>query len=157
MKKNGIKLFIQDIENELKKIDIIVNNIIELQEILKGQAPDKFYITSFAGFLHNFYSGIEIILLRIAKKIDKDIPTGINWHKDLINHMSYETEFRPYVVTTELKEQLLEYLNFRHFFRHSYTYELKWEKIKPLLKNIKRLYNDFKIDLKRFLNLLTKV
>lgn len=157
MKKNGIKLFIQDIENELKKIDIIVNNIIELQEILKGQAPDKFYITSFAGFLYNFYSGIEIILLRIAKKIDKDIPIGINWHKDLINHMSYETEFRPYVVTTELKEQLLEYLNFRHFFRHSYTYELKWEKIKPLLKNIKRLYNDFKIDLKRFLNLLTKV
>ncbi len=95
MKKNGIKLFIQDIENELKKIDVIVNNIIELQEILKGQEPDKFYITSFAGFLHNFYCGIEIIFLRIAKKIDKDIPTEINWHKDLINHMSYKTEFRP--------------------------------------------------------------
>lgn len=31
---NKIKLFIKDIEKELEKIDIIVNNILELKNIL---------------------------------------------------------------------------------------------------------------------------
>lgn len=50
--ENKIKLFIKDIEKELEKIDIIVSNILELKNILKGKEPDKFYIITFAGFLH---------------------------------------------------------------------------------------------------------
>ncbi len=126
---NKIKLFIKDIEKELEKIDIIVNNILELKKILKGKEPDKFYIITFAGFLHSFYTGLEIIFLRIAKRIDKDVPVEINWHKDLLNRMSYETDFRPALINEKFKEKVMEYLNFRHFYRHSYSFELKWEKL----------------------------
>lgn len=156
MKNNGIILFTQDINNEIKKIDTVVNNILELKEILKENIPDKFYIASFGGFLHNFYTGIENIFLRITKRIDKDVPSEISWHKDLLNRMSYDTDFRPHVINEELQKELLEYLNFRHFFRHSYTFELKWEKLKILVDNIDKIYKNLKKDLNKFLKAINK-
>lgn len=151
MKNNGLTLFIKDINSEINKIDVVIKNIIELDQILKGNNPDKFHIVSFAGFINNFYTGIEMIFIRIAKKIDKDIPTELNWHKDLLNRMNYETDYRTSIISKEMKSKLLEYLNFRYFFRHSYTYELDWRKLKPLVKNAEKMFISFKNEIKTFL------
>ena len=36
------------------------------------------------------------------------------------------------------------YMGFRHFFRHTYGYHLRWDLIKPLLMNIKENWNTVK-------------
>jgi hypothetical protein len=37
------------------------------------------------------YNGIEKIFLFIAKEIDKDLPDGTRWHRDLILRMCKNT------------------------------------------------------------------
>jgi len=44
MKNNGIKLFTQDIDNEIIKTDKIINDILELKGILKENFLDKYHI-----------------------------------------------------------------------------------------------------------------
>ena len=61
---------------------------------------------------------------------------------------------RPAVLKAETVEKLLPYLGFRHFFRHSYTFEIDWEKVKPLAVNARAVLEVFKDDLKRFLDKL---
>lgn len=55
------------------------------------------------------------------------------WHSELFHSMFKETEKRKSVMSQDLEESLKEYLGFRHVFRHSYGYELDWEKIKSSL------------------------
>jgi len=65
-------------------------------------------------------------------------------------------DFRPAVLSEETAEKLLPYLGFRHFFRHSYTFEIDWEKLKPLALNARAILEIFKNDLKKFFGKLGK-
>ncbi len=40
---------------------------------------------------------------------------------------------RPAVLSSKLGDRLEDYLQFRHFFRHSYVFDLHWERMKPLV------------------------
>ena len=42
------------------------------------------------------------------------------------------------------------YLGFRHFFRHSYTFEIDWEKLKPLVERVTKVFQGFRQDLEAF-------
>jgi hypothetical protein len=89
--------------------------------------------------LHDFYSVIEKIFKRIAARIDRDVPSGEDWHTDLLIRMAiFLDSIRPNVISENLKEQLAEYLRFRHLFRNIYGFELKWEKCKTL-RNRKKI------------------
>lgn len=47
----------------------------------------------------------------------------------------------------QLKDQcdtLSNYLSFRHFFVHAYTFTLRWEEIKPLAEKINDTLKTFK-------------
>ncbi|MFQ5633116.1 MAG: hypothetical protein ACE5I1_30480, partial [bacterium] len=53
-------------------------------------------------------------------------------HKELLNQMGLEiTGVRPAVLTDDLVADLKDYLEFRHFFRHSYSFYVEWDEIKP--------------------------
>lgn len=75
--------------------------------------------------LHDFYTGVERILLRIANELEGEPPQSQSWHKDLLDEMSVELEgIRPPVIGDELRNKLEEYLRFRHLFRGIYGFEL---------------------------------
>jgi hypothetical protein len=40
---------------------------------------------------------------------------------------------RPPVISRDLLERLQPYLQFRHVFRNSYSFQLRWEKMQPLV------------------------
>ena len=42
------------------------------------------------------------------------------------------------------------YLGFRHFFRHSYTFEIDWGKLRPLVEQAEETFQRFKQDLEAF-------
>nr|WP_315328126.1 hypothetical protein [Treponema socranskii] len=54
------------------------------------------------------------------------------------------TEARRPLFEKKLYDQLVDYMGFRHFFRHTYGYHLRWDLIKPLLMNIKENWNTVK-------------
>ncbi|MHA1522648.1 MAG: hypothetical protein ACTSRK_20975 [Promethearchaeota archaeon] len=72
--------------------------------------------------LHDFYNAIERIFRRIAQSIDKDVPIGENWPKQLLDRMVIDIPaIRISVISKKLRDELHEYLRFRHIFRNIYA------------------------------------
>ncbi len=66
-------------------------------------------IYAFAAILHSFYTGIEGIFTRIAKKIDESVPGGNDSHARLLERMTKTTNRRPAVLSEDLAKNLKSY------------------------------------------------
>ena len=109
-----------------------------------------------ASVLHSFYTGVENIFVAIAKNFDKSIPIDKNWHNKLLKQLSEKTEKREAVLTKDNMNFLLEYLGFRHFYRHSYSFYLDWALLNKLIVSIENIWNLVKNDFNNFINWLKK-
>lgn len=63
---------------------------------------------------------------------------------------------RPSILRKQTVGIIEPYLGFRHFFRHSYTFEIDWQKLKPLVENIETALKEFRTDLEDFLSKLSQ-
>lgn len=99
-------------------------------------APDEIELSALAAMLHSFYTGIENIFKRAAVELDGEPLKGDMWHRDLLLRMKAPTPHRPPLLTNELHDALLEYLRFRHVFRHAYSFDLDWQKMSYLVLNV---------------------
>ena len=59
-------------------------------------------------------------------------------------------EVRPVILRPDTIAALEPYLGLRHFFRHSYTFEIDWEKLKPLVERVTKVFQGFRQDLEAF-------
>ena len=141
----------KDIEIELQNLQRLVQ---EMEELIRKLPENPGFIeTRAAGsILHDFYCGIEKIFERIAITIDKNLPEGEDWHKQLQRQMAIPRKgVRSEVITEELLSELKEYLSFRHLFRHIYGFNLKWEQFSLLCYSLESLYKKLKLALIDFL------
>lgn len=135
MKKQQLREYC---EAEFENIDAV------LSELFYIVIPDKIEystaeLAAIATFVHNFYNGIENVLKRIMmfENVEtKDTPT---WHKDLL-----KTSLDRNIISAELYNSLSNYLSFRHFFVHAYSFTLRWNELKPLVDDLKRTWETFK-------------
>jgi len=98
-----------------------------------------------------FYSGIEKIFERIALVVDNNLSHGEAWHIELLSQMVKPfANTRSAVISEKLYNKLKEYLKFRHLFRHIYGFELKWERIKPLVFSMSAVLDEFKENIREF-------
>ena len=138
------------IEFEISQIDEHIYKSSILIEKCKLQEPDYVELCAVGSIIQSFYNGIENILLLIAKNIDNSVPNQGKWHSELLSLMSVKTENRNSVFSENLKTILLDYMNFRHFFRHSYGYSIKWNKVSHLFLGLEENWNKVKIELNAF-------
>lgn len=149
----SVKKVIREIEFEFEEIDTLMD--LYKEELFElDREPNLVELTALAGVLHSFYSGIERIFLIIAKKIDKNLPHDLNWHKTLLLQMTKDNEHRQAVIPGKTKEELSEYLVFRHFYRHSYSFRLKWKEMKDLVIPIQQNWKKFKSEISSFIKAL---
>jgi hypothetical protein len=146
---------IKDIKFELEEVESLFDLYRKELFELKGE-PNLVELTAFASVLHSFYTGIEKIFSIIAKKVDKNMPYDINWHKTLLFQIAKENEYRAAVISDKTKDELSKYLIFRHFYRHSYSSRLKWEELKKLVIPIHQIWERFKSEISIFLEILEK-
>jgi hypothetical protein len=150
MTKNSLLVLKKEIERELENLERLGR---EMGEILNHPNPSFLETRAAGSILHDFYSGIEKIFKRIASRIDRDVPSGEDWHTDLLIRMSISLDnIRPNIISEGLKEQLAEYLRFRHLFRNIYGFELKWERCNILGTRLNETLKIFKAESKEFLN-----
>ena len=143
---------IEEVEFELSEIEKLFEIYSLLIEHCKNGHFDLIEGTAMAAVLHSFYNGIEKIFLIIAKKIDKDVPKTFKWHKELITQMTQENNYRKNVLNENLADDLSEYLGFRHYYRHSYTFTLDLSRIENLVVNVINIWQNFKNEISIFLN-----
>ena len=126
----------EKINLEISKLDLLIGKSSILIEKCRIIEPDFFELNAIGSILHSYYNGLENIFTLVGKHIDNVYFSSQKWHKELLNSMFAETERRKPVLDENIHEQLLDYMSFRHVFRHSYGYELDWERLRPLFFGI---------------------
>ena len=139
---------------EIGQIDQLLTAYADLLERVQQRTPDLVEVTAIASVLHSFYNGLENIFLSIAKGLDQQVPTGSQWHRDLLVQMSQQTANRGGVISAELARKLADYLGFRHFHRHSYSFFLEWGELKKLVTPLQEVWAQVKEELYKFLESL---
>jgi len=139
---------------EVKEINVIADRVSS--GWTKVQATnDDYYVDGVALNLHGFYSGVERILERIATHVDEAIPSGANWHQELLNQVSVEIPgVRPAVISSDLREDLEEYRGFRHVVRNVYAYRFSAEKISGLVTKLPQVVSMINAELSGFARFL---
>jgi hypothetical protein len=101
------------------------------------EPPAQFALNALASYLHQFYTGCERILERIAITVDGSLPGGAFSHANLLAQMDRALPgVRPAVLNEPLWLRLQDYLALRHFFRHAYGYMLEWPRLRPLVADM---------------------
>jgi hypothetical protein len=141
----------QKIQFEIEQIDELLSEASPLFDICKIREPDFVERCGIAMIIHSFYNGVENILLLITKSTDSISYNGTTWHKELFSDAFMKTENRTEILNEELIIPLHDYLQFRHFVRHTYGFQLKWEKMKNLLFDMNTVWQQIKDDVKKFI------
>lgn len=155
MPEDPIDALTYEIKTELQRLKQVA---VELDEFLQSAPPEpgKVLVQGGAKYIHDFYNGVERIFERIAVRLDEDLPAGSNWHTLLLQRMGQPFgSRRPAVINRKLEEQLSEYLRFRHLFRHTYGYDLKWERVRELGQELAGVLRDLQKQLSAFQSALT--
>lgn len=125
----------QKTELELALLRRLLQAHSELLSRANGEELDGAELLASAAIVHSLYNGVENIFKRIALEIDGALPNGQKWHSDLLLQMEKEKDIRPAVISTDLRLRLGEYMDFRHVFRHAYSFDLQWAKMHGLVVN----------------------
>lgn len=155
--RNELLVLKAEVAEDIKAIEQICLKIKTKEDELKDKEIDFFETGAFGYLLHNFYNACENILLRVAKVFENTIEDD-EWHKDLLQRMSLEIEnIRPAVINGNILPKLDEYRRFRHLFRHSYGFQLNWDKVKNILVNLEETKTLFINNIKNFLIFIEKL
>lgn len=94
-----------------------------------------------AALLHNVYNGIENVVKQLFLAHNVELPSGPNWHRDLLMK-----SVSAGLVTESTAETLKRYLAFRHFFSHAYALGLDPNRIEPLVADAHQVVDGLKSD-----------
>jgi hypothetical protein len=136
---------------EISQMDKLLDSHKPLLDLCKLKTPDLIEMSAAAMFLHSFYNGIENILKLIIKFYDNKLPNDIKWHMELLEKSFVQNDNRKEIFRIEFQEKLEEYLKFRHFVRHSYGFQLEWERMEDLINDINDFWKILKEDLNIFI------
>jgi hypothetical protein len=129
----------EKIEFEIYRIQKLLTDSKPLLDLCRLKEPDFIEITATAQILHSFYNGIESVVILILRNIGIKIPNDKTWHKTLFEIMFGNNTGKIEIIRQDLKEQMGKYLYFRHFIRHSYSSELKWDDMEILVNNLEEI------------------
>jgi len=134
----------------------LIEHLLKTHEILlqtcKQKEPDSTELAAIGTILHSFYNGVEKIFLFIAKIHNISIPVGEKWHRELVKKIAILTNSGKKFISDEILETILDYLGFRHYFRHSYDFQLNWDFLKDKTINLENNWNIIKKAIENFLH-----
>lgn len=157
--KHNIELLKADILNELSKLDLIKKELDLVADKLEldSEHVPAYDRAAIGYFLHNFYNGCENIFHAIAKFFENDLAPD-TWHADLLKRMKLSIPgFRPAVINNDLYVVLNDFRGFRHIYRHSYVFELNWERERAVAIQLKKTTKMLTQQIHLFLTQLDKL
>ena len=122
------------IRGEVPELERAVDRALRAWVQAQRTPGEYAYLDSVALNLHACYSGVERLFELIARHVDRTLPGGDTWHRDLLYQMAGDLpEARPAGVSQETVQALDEFRRFRHVVRRVYTINLAPEKMAGLM------------------------
>jgi hypothetical protein len=139
----------KEISIQIAFLDATVREVCRLRDDLTECKPALRDIAAAAGFLADFYGGIENILKRICVARGIVLPAGEKWHRRLFQQFCEPgTPNLPVLIDKDLQEPLAAYRRFRHIVHHSYVLQLRWSRMAEGVQDVDRVYARFKENLR---------
>jgi hypothetical protein len=135
-----------EIRAELNELDEAVAEISSLRTSAEKSAPP-----ALALLLHNYYTGVESIFVRVTKIFGGASSDTGKWHRQLLENMSLELPtIPPPVITPETREQLGTLLAFRHIVRNLYSWRLDKTRLDEIASEVPATHAAVRTDLVAF-------
>ena len=120
-----------EISIALESIDNVLEKLADLYADVGTRRPTVREKVAAASFMAHFYNGIENVLKRITLYHGMPLPSGNMWQVDLFKQFCVPPHGSlPELFDDLIASDLSPYRRFRHVFRHSYGFELEWERMK---------------------------
>lgn len=142
----------EEVELELSMLSHHLCETASLRNDAINSEPSPINVLALAAMLHGFYNGIENIFKRISIHCDHASPGGQGWHAQLLSNMQTPNTHRGPVISQSLGNTLKKYLDFRHVFRHSYTFQLDWKRLAPLVRSCDGTFEQVEHEVGSFLS-----
>ncbi len=145
------------LERTLQDIDRVVKRAGDLLRKAR-QTGDDGYLDGIALNLHGFYAGMESCFEDIARTVDGGLPSGANWHQELLQQMAADMKgLRPPVIQNATRDCLEEYRAFRHLVRNIYTFNLKPDRLEALADSAFDCFASAESDMAGFIDFLREL
>ena len=141
-----------EVESQLKEIERLFR---EVESRKKRAKRSKAFLESLGYQLHNLYSAFEDLFKIIAGYFENRVTDSTKYHKELLKKMTIAVPgVRPALLSEELYRHLDELRAFRHYFRHAYLHELRYDKIKGVIEASEKVRSLYRRDINSFLRKL---
>lgn len=137
---------------EIQQIDKLIFQAGPLLAVCKLKDPDFIQMSAMSAVLHSFYNGIESIFLIIEKFEKHSVTKSAGWHKELLNNAVHVMD----IISSESRDILVEYMQFRHFFRHAYNFQMSWQKMEHLALGIEDVWKRVKSEVEAYIGPVPK-
>ena len=143
------RLLAERLRVELQTLERVVERAEGALSRATQQVDDQDYFLAAAALdLHGFYAGIERLFELIAREVDRSLPAGRHWHRNLLAQMVLEAPgVRPAALSSETRSSLTDYLEFRHVVRNVYTFNFKPERVAELIRGLRPAFDLARHDL----------
>lgn len=145
------------IRAEVAQIDRLLATYAPLLSRAHEGGLDAVETAAAAAVAHSFYHGVETLFLAVAKDLNETLPQGPRWHRDLLEQMSRSTPRRPALISGDTSQSLMQYLAFRHVFRHAYSFLLRSEDVSELAASMQEVWLRLRSELCDFAGMLTAI
>jgi hypothetical protein len=144
-----------DVAGELDQMQTVVRELIALQRDVAGRSPTLREKVAAAGFLSQFYNGVENILKRITIYHGQALPEGERWHVALFERFcdaAPSAHGLPVLFDDDLAVEMARFRGFRHVMRSSYGMELQWSLMAEGIDRVQAVFARFEQAVNRALN-----
>jgi hypothetical protein len=135
----------EEIQIELGLMEATVGEAVALARDVRGREPTIREKTAGAGFLAQFYSGVENILKRTSRFHGVPLPIGDMWHADLFRLFCSPGHPRlPVLFDETLALEMAAYRKFRHVVHHGYGFQIEWGRMVEGLERVADVFDRFR-------------
>jgi hypothetical protein len=135
----------EKVEAELEQMDKALRELPGARRVSKLSVLE---LGGTASLLSSVYHGVENILKQGLLAGGVALPSGAAWHRDLL-----QSACEHGILSTELRDRLVPYMAFRHFFTHAYGFDLDPQRLAPLIRHVRAVCGCFKAEVRRFVSM----
>ena len=155
--EGDLRSLVVELEDARARLDRLAAEIASL-DTGPAAAPNRATLALISVDLHSYYTILESLIERLAVTLEGRLPPGPATQTELLRSAVRPLPgVRPAILDGSALDALDELRRFRHFFRHAYALDLRFDKLRRVLDPFGALHGTVSADLARFTAFLTKL